>query len=102
MTAADLQAVYDTNVFGIVRVTHAFLPLLEACDAPVIVNVSSGLGSLAVVTNPERMESRFPAVAYGPWRRAPRSSSGWPRSVPTAPPAATSTATARLLVTGPW
>ena len=65
VTATDLQAVYDTNVFGIVRVTHAFLPLLEASDAAVIVNVSSGLGSLAVTTNPERMESRFPAVAYG-------------------------------------
>jgi NAD(P)-dependent dehydrogenase (short-subunit alcohol dehydrogenase family) len=64
VTAADLQAVYDTNVFGIVRVTHAFLPLLEASDAPVIVNVSSGLGSLAVTTNPERMEYRFQSVAY--------------------------------------
>ena len=65
VTAADLQALYDTNVFGVVRVTHAFLPLLEASDAPVIVNVSSGLGSLAVTTNPERMESQFPTVAYG-------------------------------------
>ncbi|MGA2829430.1 MAG: SDR family NAD(P)-dependent oxidoreductase [Streptosporangiaceae bacterium] len=64
VTAADVQAVYDTNVFGVVRVTHAFLPLLQASDAPVIVNVSSGLGSLAVTTNPERMESRFPTLAY--------------------------------------
>ncbi len=64
VTAADVQAVYDTNVFGVVRVTHAFLPLLQASDAPVIVNVSSGLGSLAVTTNPERMESRLPTLAY--------------------------------------
>jgi NAD(P)-dependent dehydrogenase (short-subunit alcohol dehydrogenase family) len=64
VTAADVQAVYETNVFGVVRVTHAFLPLLQASDAPVIVNVSSGLGSLAVTTDPGRMESRFPTLAY--------------------------------------
>lgn len=65
VTAAGMQAVYDTNVFGVVRVTHAFLPLLQASDAPVIVNVSSGLGSLAVTTDPGRMESQFPTLAYG-------------------------------------
>jgi NAD(P)-dependent dehydrogenase (short-subunit alcohol dehydrogenase family) len=64
VTAADMQAVYDTNVFGVVRVTHAFLPLLQASEAPVIVNVSSGLGSLGVTTDPERMESRFPTLVY--------------------------------------
>jgi NAD(P)-dependent dehydrogenase (short-subunit alcohol dehydrogenase family) len=64
VTADGMQAVYDTNVFGVVRVTHAFLPLLQASDAPVIVNVSSGLGSLGVTTDPERMESQFPTVVY--------------------------------------
>jgi NAD(P)-dependent dehydrogenase (short-subunit alcohol dehydrogenase family) len=57
--------VYETNVFGVVRVTHEALPLLTASSAPVIVNVASGLGSLGVVTNPERMESRFPTLTYG-------------------------------------
>ena len=47
VSAADMQATYDTNVFGVVRVTRAFLPLLEKSGASVIVNVSSGLGSLA-------------------------------------------------------
>jgi NAD(P)-dependent dehydrogenase (short-subunit alcohol dehydrogenase family) len=65
VTADDLRRVYDTNVFGLVRITHAALPLLQRSAAPVIVNVSSGLGSLGVVTNPERMESTFPTVAYG-------------------------------------
>jgi NAD(P)-dependent dehydrogenase (short-subunit alcohol dehydrogenase family) len=45
-TADDLASVFETNVFGIVRVTHAFLALLERSDTPVIVNVSSGLGSV--------------------------------------------------------
>jgi NAD(P)-dependent dehydrogenase (short-subunit alcohol dehydrogenase family) len=63
-TAADLEAVYATNVFGVVRVTHAFLPLLELSAAPVIVNVSSGLGSLAVTNNPDRFESTLKGLAY--------------------------------------
>lgn len=65
VTADHLRRVYETNVFGVVRVTHAALPLLQRSAAPVIVNVASGLGSLDVITNPERMESRFPALAYG-------------------------------------
>jgi len=65
VTADDLRRVYETNVFGLVRVTHAALPLLQRSTAPVIVNVSSGLGSLGVITNPERMESKYPALAYG-------------------------------------
>ena len=64
VTAADLQAVYDTNVFGVVRVTRAFLPLLQASSAPVIVNVSSGLGSLTITTDPSRFESTLPGLAY--------------------------------------
>jgi NAD(P)-dependent dehydrogenase (short-subunit alcohol dehydrogenase family) len=64
VTAADMRAVYDTNVFGVVRVMHAFLPLLEASRAPVVVNVSSGLGSLAVTTDPGRFESTLLGLAY--------------------------------------
>ncbi|HEX4722773.1 MAG TPA: SDR family NAD(P)-dependent oxidoreductase [Pseudonocardiaceae bacterium] len=65
VTADDIRQVYETNVFGVVRVTHEALPLLAASPSPVIVNVASGLGSLGVVTDPERMESRYPVLAYG-------------------------------------
>jgi NAD(P)-dependent dehydrogenase (short-subunit alcohol dehydrogenase family) len=65
VTAESMQRVYATNVFGAVRVTHAALPLLLASAAPRIVFVASGLGSLGVVTDPERMESQFPSLAYG-------------------------------------
>ena len=34
VTADDVRSVFETNVFGVVRVTHAFLPLLERSDAP--------------------------------------------------------------------
>jgi NAD(P)-dependent dehydrogenase (short-subunit alcohol dehydrogenase family) len=64
VTAAEMQHVFETNVFGPVRVSHAFMPLLERSAAPVIVNVSSGLGSEAVVRDPERVEFNVNALPY--------------------------------------
>lgn len=46
------MAVYDTNVFGAIRVTQAFLPLLKAAVSAKIIMVSSGLGSLEWVSDP--------------------------------------------------
>ncbi|TPI60292.1 MULTISPECIES: SDR family oxidoreductase [unclassified Mesorhizobium] len=46
-SVAEMKATYDVNVFGPVRVTQAFLPLLKAAPAARIVMVSSYLGSLA-------------------------------------------------------
>jgi NAD(P)-dependent dehydrogenase (short-subunit alcohol dehydrogenase family) len=65
MTVGQLRAVYETNVFGVVRVTNAFLPLLRQAAAPSVVNVTSGLGSFTLVHDPERVESRYPLAAYG-------------------------------------
>lgn len=64
LTAADALAVYDSNVVSIVRLTSAFVPLLRRSDAPTIVNVTSGLGSFAVVSDPERIESTIIAPLY--------------------------------------
>ena len=64
VTADDLRYVFETNVFGIVRVTQAFLPLLERSPNPVIVNVSSGMGSLTVTSDPSRLESTLNALGY--------------------------------------
>jgi NAD(P)-dependent dehydrogenase (short-subunit alcohol dehydrogenase family) len=63
-TADDVAAVYATNVLGVVRVTHAFLPLLEESDNPVIVNVSSGTGSIALSNDPDRVESTVMSIGY--------------------------------------
>jgi NAD(P)-dependent dehydrogenase (short-subunit alcohol dehydrogenase family) len=63
-TADAVRTVYETNVFGIVRVTHAMLPLLRASANPVIVNVSSGLGSFGAVHDHDRIESKVVALAY--------------------------------------
>ena len=46
LTVEAFQQTFDTNVFGVFRVTKAFLPLLKKSGHGRIVNVSSGLGSL--------------------------------------------------------
>jgi NAD(P)-dependent dehydrogenase (short-subunit alcohol dehydrogenase family) len=64
LTAEKMQEVYDVNVFGPVRVLHAFLPLLERSAAPVVVNVSSSLGSIASSADPESAYSALVVPAY--------------------------------------
>jgi NAD(P)-dependent dehydrogenase (short-subunit alcohol dehydrogenase family) len=65
MTVDQIRAVYETNVFGVVRVTNAFLPLLRQAAHPSVVNVTSGLGSFTLIHDPERIESQYPLAAYG-------------------------------------
>lgn len=50
-TVGDLRTVFETNVFGIVAVTNALLPLLRKAPAARIVNVSSEVGSIASMTD---------------------------------------------------
>ena len=64
LTVNDVQQVYNTNVFGIVRMMHTFIQLLEKSEQPVVVNVSSGLGSFGMVTNPNTQESKVNSLAY--------------------------------------
>jgi NAD(P)-dependent dehydrogenase (short-subunit alcohol dehydrogenase family) len=63
-TADHLRAVFETNTFGAVRVTHALLPLLERSAAPRIVMVSSGMGSIGVTSDPGRLESTILSLPY--------------------------------------
>jgi NAD(P)-dependent dehydrogenase (short-subunit alcohol dehydrogenase family) len=52
-TAVEVfRRTYETNVFGVVAVTNAFLPALRRSGRPRIVNVSSGTGSLTWSTGP--------------------------------------------------
>jgi NAD(P)-dependent dehydrogenase (short-subunit alcohol dehydrogenase family) len=64
ITAGLMRSVFETNAFGVVRVTHAFLPLLRRSAAPVVVNVSSGLASITRVTAPGTPAYAYPGVAY--------------------------------------
>ncbi|WP_432194057.1 SDR family NAD(P)-dependent oxidoreductase [Streptomyces sp. bgisy027] len=63
-TADEIRTVFETNVFGVVRVLHAFLPLLRRSTAPVVVNVSSGLASLTALSAPDSPAHFYQAVSY--------------------------------------
>lgn len=51
-SVADFRRTYETNVFGVLAVTNAFLPVLRASARPRIVNVSSGTGSITWSSGP--------------------------------------------------
>jgi len=61
----EMRTVWDTNVFGVVSVTQAFLPLLKKAETARIVNVSSALGSLTLNMNPENPYRSAYDVVYG-------------------------------------
>lgn len=82
-TADHLLPVFETNVFGAVRVLQAFRPLLERSSNPVVVNVSSGMGSIAVTSDPERVENTLANLTYSPSKTALNMlTSQWARAYP--------------------
>jgi NAD(P)-dependent dehydrogenase (short-subunit alcohol dehydrogenase family) len=64
LTGADVLGVLDVNLAGVVRTTTAFRPLLRGSADPVIINVSSAMGSLAATHDPSRPESGYLAPVY--------------------------------------
>jgi len=46
------KQVFETNFFGVIEVTQAFIDLLRQSPEPRIVNVTSGLGSLTLQNDP--------------------------------------------------
>ncbi|MFE0690958.1 SDR family oxidoreductase [Streptomyces xiamenensis] len=60
----DLWEVYETNVFGVLSVTNAMLPLLRRSPAGRIVNMSSHLGSLTLNSDPELPFAGINMIAY--------------------------------------
>ena len=66
-----VRAVFETNVFGVIAVTNAMLPLLRRSPAPRIVNVSSGGASLTIAGDPDSPLATLPAsAAYLPSKTA--------------------------------
>jgi NAD(P)-dependent dehydrogenase (short-subunit alcohol dehydrogenase family) len=63
-TLATLRTVFETNVFGVVAVTNAVLPLLRKSVAGRIVNVSSEVGSIGSMTDPARPLWPMASVPY--------------------------------------
>ncbi len=66
-TEADVDSfrrTYETNLFGVIAVTNAFLPALRASRRPRVVNISSGTGSLAWSTRGEHRGFTGTSAAY--------------------------------------
>jgi NAD(P)-dependent dehydrogenase (short-subunit alcohol dehydrogenase family) len=67
LTADIIYHVYNTNVFGIVRVTHGFLPLLQKSENPVIVNAAPAPAALET----PRISGETIGFLNSPWNDAP-------------------------------
>lgn len=64
ITVEAARAIFETNVFGVLQVTQAFLPLLRRSASGRIVMISSGMGSLSRLIDPASGLSRWPRAAY--------------------------------------
>ncbi|MEU4422247.1 SDR family oxidoreductase [Actinoplanes sp. NPDC024001] len=67
-TTLDLdvvRSVVDTNVYGVIRVTNAMLPMLRRSASPRIVNISSSVGSVTWQADPN-IEIGPIMAAYSP------------------------------------
>jgi NAD(P)-dependent dehydrogenase (short-subunit alcohol dehydrogenase family) len=64
VTPDQLREVYDTNVFGVVAVTNAMLPLLRRSAAGRIVNMSSDVGSLTLNSDPGSEFRHYNLITY--------------------------------------
>jgi NAD(P)-dependent dehydrogenase (short-subunit alcohol dehydrogenase family) len=64
LSADVLRRTYETNVFGVATVTNAFIPLLRRSDDPRVVNVTSELGSLGYMSDPETDFYAYNTLAY--------------------------------------
>ncbi|REG96087.1 SDR family NAD(P)-dependent oxidoreductase [Flavobacterium aquicola] len=60
----SIQKTFDTNFFGVIRVTQIFLELLKKSDTPRISNITSGLGSLTLHSDPAWKYYAIKAVSY--------------------------------------
>jgi NAD(P)-dependent dehydrogenase (short-subunit alcohol dehydrogenase family) len=61
----DIKNVFETNFFGVISVTQAFLELLKKSDSPRISNITSGLGSLTLHSDVSWKYYDFKSAAYG-------------------------------------
>lgn len=65
----EVRKVFEVNVFGVIALTQAMLPLLREAKSGRIVNVSSSVGSLAIMTDPKNPHP-IRSVSYIPSKTA--------------------------------
>lgn len=66
----NIKEVFETNFFGVIHVTQAFLELLKRSESPRISNITSGLGSLTLHNDPNWKYYQVKSAAYGPSKTA--------------------------------
>ncbi|MDO6415220.1 SDR family oxidoreductase [Sphingomonas sp. BIUV-7] len=64
LSMGKVKATYEVNLFGPIRVTQAFVPLLKAAGGARIVMMGSGVGSLTLITDPTSLFSTVNLLAY--------------------------------------
>ncbi|WP_343744126.1 SDR family oxidoreductase [Chitinophaga sp.] len=67
---STIRSVFETNFFGAIEVTQTFMDLLRKAPHPRIVNVTSGLASLTLHSDPSWMYYPIKGAAYGPSKTA--------------------------------
>ena len=55
----EIKAQYETNVFGLIRTTHAVLPIMRRQKSGTIVNISSGAGRFGFPTGSAYVSTKF-------------------------------------------
>jgi len=66
----NIRGVFETNVFGVIAVSQAMLPLLREAPAGRIVNLGSSSGSLTLNSNPNHEHRHMFGAAYSPSKTA--------------------------------
>ena len=72
-----IERTFDVNFYGALRVTQAFLPLVQKAPAGRIVNVSSTLGSIGTLVSPGNPFGEIPAFSYAASKTLLNSLTGW-------------------------
>lgn len=70
LTIKDVREVFETNFFGTIMVTEAFLPFLKKSSLAVIENITSDLASLTYHQNEDWQLYKAKSISYGPSKTA--------------------------------
>jgi NAD(P)-dependent dehydrogenase (short-subunit alcohol dehydrogenase family) len=59
LSMEEIKAQYETNLFGVIRVTQAVLPIMRKQKSGIIVNISSGAGKIAIPVQSAYVSTKF-------------------------------------------
>jgi NAD(P)-dependent dehydrogenase (short-subunit alcohol dehydrogenase family) len=59
LSMEEIKSQYETNLFGVIRVTQAVLPIMRKQKSGIIVNISSGLGRFGIPVQSAYVSTKF-------------------------------------------